>query len=311
MKKIETILEYLSENIKSKISEYLKQNENNIEEIRIRAEKPLAIKTFNGNINLKYIVLTQDILQTFQKICENSVYSYKKQICEGYITIKNGHRVGITGNCVIENGQVININYISSLNIRVARERKGCSDEILNYIINKENKEIFNTLIVSKPGCGKTTILRDLIRNISNGINKFNIEGKNCCIVDERGEISAMNKGICQNDVGIFTDVIENVTKSKGMNMVVRSMAPEVLACDEIGSIEDIQAINYAICSGVKGIFTAHGDNIEELLINYQLTDLLQKFIIEKIIFLASNKKGKMKECYYLDKKQKKYIKEF
>lgn len=311
MKKIETILEYLSENIKNKILEYLKQNENDIEEIRIRAEKPLAIKTFNGNINLKYIVKTQDILQTFQKICENSVYSYKKQICEGYITIKNGHRVGITGNCISENGQVININYISSLNIRVARERKGCSDEILNYVIDQKNKKIFNTLIVSKPGCGKTTILRDLIRNISNGINKFNMEGKNCCIVDERGEISAMNKGICQNDVGIFTDVIENVTKSKGMNMVVRSMAPEVLACDEIGSIEDIQAINYAICSGVKGIFTAHGDNIEELLINYQLTDLLQKFIIEKIIFLDSNKKGKMKQCYFLDKNQKKYIKEF
>ena len=311
MKKIETILQYLSENIKKQILKYLEENENNIEEIRIRNEKPLAIKTSKKNISLKDVVSVQDTLQTFQKICENSIYSYKKQICDGYITIKNGHRIGITGNCVVENGQVININYISSLNIRVAREKKGCSDEILKYIIDIENKKIYNTLIVSKPGCGKTTILRDLIRNISNGISKYNIDGKNCSIIDERGEISAMNKGICQNDVGIFTDVIENVPKSKGMNMAVRSMAPDVLACDEIGSIDDIKAINYAVCSGVKGIFTAHGENIEELLINYQLTELLQKFIIEKIIFLDSNKKGKMKHCYYLDKKQKKYIKEF
>lgn len=311
MKKIETILQYLSENIKKQILKYLEENENNIEEIRIRNEKPLAIKTSKKNISLKYVVSVQDTLQTFQKICENSIYSYKKQICDGYITIKNGHRIGITGNCVIENGQVININYISSLNIRVAREKKGCSDEILKYIIDIENKKIYNTLIVSKPGCGKTTILRDLIRNISNGISKYNIDGKNCSVIDERGEISAMNKGVCQNDVGILTDVIENVPKSKGMNMAVRSMAPDVLACDEIGSIDDIKAINYAVCSGVKGIFTAHGENIEELLINYQLTELLQKFIIEKIIFLDSNEKGKMKHCYYLDKKQKKYIKEF
>ena len=142
MKKIETILQYLSENIKKQILKYLEENENNIEEIRIRNEKPLAIKTSKKNISLKYVVSVQDTLQTFQKICENSIYSYKKQICDGYITIKNGHRIGITGNCVVENGQVININYISSLNIRVAREKKGCSDEILKYIIDIENNII-------------------------------------------------------------------------------------------------------------------------------------------------------------------------
>ena len=309
---METILQYLSQNIKIAIINYIEENsKDDIEEIRIRADKPLVIKTSYNKKILSYIVTTEDILETFQKICENSVYSYKKQICEGFITIKNGHRVGITGNCAYENGQVVNINYISSLNFRIAREKKGCSEVLFKYVLDTNSKSVFNTLIVSRPGAGKTTILRDLIRNISNGISEYNISGRTCGIVDERGEISAMNKGIPQNDVGVLTDVIDNVSKSQGMTMLIRSMAPEVIACDEIGSKEDIDAINYAICSGVKGVFTAHGENLEELLLNNQISDLLRKFIIEKIIFLDSNFKGQIKEVYMLDKNQKKYIKEF
>ena len=309
---METILQYLSQNIKIAIINYIEENsKDDIEEIRIRADKPLVIKTSYNKKILSYIVTTEDILETFQKICENSVYSYKKQICEGFITIKNGHRVGITGNCAYENGQVVNINYISSLNFRIAREKKGCSEVLFKYVLDTNSKSVFNTLIVSRPGAGKTTILRDLIRNISNGISEYNISGRTCGIVDERGEISAMNKGIPQNDVGVLTDVIDNVSKSQGMTMLIRSMAPEVIACDEIGSKEDIDAINYAICSGVKGVFTAHGESLEELLLNNQISDLLRKFIIEKIIFLDSNFKGQIKEVYMLDKNQKKYIKEF
>ena len=297
---METVLEYLSPTLRYEIQKYFEQNIDEIEEIRIRVTKPIAIKTSEKIKILEHIVTIEEILETFQKICENSIYSYKKQICEGFITIKHGHRVGITGNCVIENGQVININYISSLNFRIAREQKGCSNEILKYVTN--SNEVYNTLIVSKPGCGKTTILRDLIRNISNG-------GKTCGVVDERGEIAAMSKGVPQNDMGILTDVIDNVPKSQGMFMLIRSMAPEVIACDEIGSKEDIQAINYAMCSGVKGIFTAHGANLEELLLNNQIAELLQKFIIERIIFLDDKIKGKIRDAYMLDKNKKIYNK--
>ncbi len=301
---METILEYLSDNLRYEIQKYLEKSakrKEDIEEIRIRVKRPIAIKTSENIQTIEHIVTTQEILETFQKICENSVYSYRKQICEGFITIKNGHRVGITGNCVTENGQVININYISSLNFRIAREKKGCSKEILKYITDFEN-QVYNTLIVSKPGCGKTTILRDIIRNISNS-------GKTCGVVDERGEISAMNKGVPQNDVGILTDIIDNVSKSQGMIMLIRSMAPEVIACDEIGSKEDIEAINYAMCSGVKGIFTAHGKDLEELLLNPQIAGLLQKFIIERIIFLDDKIKGEIREVYMLDKNKKIYTK--
>ena len=291
------ILNYMPARIREEI---LKNNLQNIEEIRLRVGRPIAIKMEKEIAIIEHIVTIEEILETFEKICENSVYSYKKQICEGFITINGGHRVGITGNCVFEEGEVKNINYISSLNFRIAREKLGCANEIIKEVINQQNNTVYNTLIVSSPGAGKTTMLRDLIRQISN-------RGKTCGIVDERGEIAAMYKGVPQNDVGILTDVISNVSKSKGMNMLVRSMAPQVICCDEIGSKEDVDAINYAICSGVKGIFTAHGASLNELMLSIEVRKLINSYIIEKIIFLDEFNKGKMKNSYKLNKEEKKY----
>ena len=139
---IETVLEYIPYNIKKLIQEFQASDNINfpniecIEEIRLRANKPLCIKTSKGTEVIEYIVSQQEILQTFEKICENSVYSYKRQICDGYITIRGGNRVGIVGSAVVENGQVMNINYISSLNFRIAREIIGASDEILKEVFD-------------------------------------------------------------------------------------------------------------------------------------------------------------------------------
>ena len=226
---------------------------NVLEEIRLRNNKNIILKFGHKEKILKYIITSNDILETLQIICENSIYSYQKEISEGYLTIRGGHRIGITGSCVIENDKVININYISSLNFRVARQVVGCSNNVMWDIINKEQNLVYNTLIVSLPGAGKTTLLRDIIRNISNGNKQF--PGLTVGVVDERGEIAASYKGIPQNDIGIRTDVISNVPKYIGMKMLVRSMAPQVIAADEIGGPEDINAIREIICSRYKRHF--------------------------------------------------------
>ena len=296
MSGLEKVLEYLPREIRNTI---LSNMINNIEEIRLRVEKPLCIKNMQGIKTLEYITKQQDILQTFERICENSVYSYRKQICDGYITIRGGNRVGIVGSAVIDNGQVININYISSLNFRIAQQKIGCSSKIIEDIIDIPNNSIYNTLRVSPPGCGKTTLLRDIIRNLSNGISNIKFMGKNVGVVDERGEIAGMYKGIAQNDIGIRTDVIDNMPKAEGMRLLVRSMAPDIIACDEIGSREDVEAIDYAMCSGVKGIFTAHGKDMEDLAKNPELSRLLNKHIFDRIIFLNPQKRGDT-ECIYM-----------
>lgn len=312
MDEINQVLQYFPLEIYLQITKLIEENPkiaDNIQEIRIRNNKPIAIKVENSNRILKHRVTQEEVLKIFEKICEGSIYSYRKQICEGYITIKGGHRIGITGNVAMENEKVININYISSLNFRIARQKLECSNELLKYVINMEKGNIYNTLIVSPPGCGKTTILRDAIRKLSNGIKEINFRGRTIGLVDERGEIAAMYKGIPQNDVGIRTDVIDSISKDKGMHMLVRSMSPEIIACDEIGNVEDIQAINYAICSGVKGIFTAHGGSIEEINLNSELSELLKKNILERIIFLDINQKGIISSVYGLDIKNKEYKK--
>lgn len=310
MDEINQVLQYFPLEIYLQITKLIEDNPkiaDIIQEIRIRTNKPIAIKADNSNRVLKHKVTQEEVLKTFEKICEGSIYSYRKQICEGFITIKGGHRIGITGNVAIEDEKVININYISSLNFRIARQKLECSNELLKFIINMEEGSIYNTLIVSPPGCGKTTVLRDAIRKLSNGIKEINFRGRTVGVVDERGEIAAMYKGVSQNDIGIRTDVIDNIPKGKGMHMLVRSMSPEIIACDEIGSFEDVQAINYAICSGIKGIFTAHGGSIEEINLNNEFAELLKKNILERIIFLDTNKKGAINKVYGLDLKNKEY----
>lgn len=289
---IDRILKYFSKCIQETIQNNIKGEEIEIlEEIRVRNNLPLILKIGQTDRILDYKITTEDINYIFQKICENSVYSYQRQIASGYITVQGGHRVGIVGTAVLDqNDKVINFNYISGLNFRISRQIIGCSNQIINEIFNSEGS-IYNTLIVSNPGMGKTTLLRDIVRNVSNGIqNRYN--GMNVAVIDERGEISATYKGIMQNDLGIRTDVINDIPKYIGMKIAIRSMAPKVLVADEIGNHKDSEAIKYAMCCGVKGIFTAHGESIEDIRKNPELSDLLENKIFQKIINIK-NRAGK------------------
>ena len=287
---VNEILRYFPINIYEKLRNVFDDNKiirENVEEIRIRVQKPIILKLRYEDVVLNnHITEQREILQIVEKLCENSIYAYKSQLCQGFITIKGGHRVGITGTAIEEDGKTINLKYITSLNFRIARQVLNCSNKILEEILNVENHSIYTSLIVSPPGKGKTTILRDVIRRISNGIENINFKGKTCGVVDERGELAAMYKGIPENDIGIRTDVIENIRKDKGLKILIRSMAPEIIACDEIGGKEDVQAIGEALTAGIKGIFTMHGRTMEDIKNNKEVYKLVENKQIEKIIFL-------------------------
>jgi stage III sporulation protein AA len=260
-----------------------------IQEIRIRSQKPILIYSKYGESIINYSPSKEDLKSMIQKMLNYSLYAYEEDIRQGFITIKGGHRIGIAGECVMEKGEVKTIRNISSLNIRICREIKGCSDKVVKYIAS-ENR-IYNTIIISPPKCGKTTILRDIARNISNGIPTLGFKGRKVVVIDERSEIGACHFGIPQSDLGIRTDVLDNCLKREGLIMAIRSLSPEVLICDEIGTKGDIDALMMAFNSGVNIITTIHGFSIEDLYKRKVFYDLLNNEILERAIIL-SNKNG-------------------
>ncbi len=151
-------------------------------------------------------------------------------------------------------------------------------------------------------------MLRDLVRKISNGMEQIKYKGITVGVVDERGEIASMYKGIPQNDVGVRTDVLDNVPKWLGMQMMIRSMAPKVIVADEIGNRKDVEAINYAVCCGIKGIFTVHGKNMEDIKLNPEISKLINAHIFERLIFLDEYRKGEIDKVYNLNKINLEYI---
>ena len=301
------VFDFLPDKVNRTINDEYKENGNKfLEEIRIRMNKRVSLKYGQENIFINYVITKEEMEIILEKIFKGSRYTYQNEIVNGFVTIDGGHRIGLTGEVIIDDGKIININNISSLNIRISRIIKDVSLFLDDYIVN--DNSICNTLIVSVPGQGKTTILKDLIRRISDG--KINgLRSLNVSVVDERCELATNIDKEGKNNLGERTDVISNVSKDKGMRILIRSMAPDVIVVDEIGTKDDVEAIKYAVTSGIKGIFTAHGDSFERLIKSPILRELIDLNIIERIIVLSKTEKGKIEECFENTKEgYKKYV---
>lgn len=298
------ITKYLPNELASMISKIVCDG---IREIRIRVSKKVKVLTNSTEITLEYVPTLQDILNILVNVSKNSIYAIQNDINNGFIIVPGGHRIGICGEVVLLDGKIKNIKNINSLNIRIANEIYGASRKILPYIV-LDNNRIRNTLIVSPPGCGKTTILRDLIRELSNGIEKLNFKGKNVGLVDERGEIAAVYLGKNSLDVGERTDIMSNCKKDIGLKMLIRSMAPDIVATDEIGKKEDIFAIEDAALSGVSFIFTMHAKDYQDVIKKPYINALIDKNIFSCVVVLSNrNGVGTIEDIKVLKEEKIKY----
>ena len=272
-------MENLMKILPPEIMQYLEKIQASyITEIRLRVNQKLRIRLLDKEKVFEYVVKSQDMTEILKRVSNNSIYSIQDNINSGYITAYGGNRIGISGEVVQENGRVKNIKNVTSMNIRIAHEIIGCSNSIINRIC--VNEKVQNTLIISPPGKGKTTMLRDVIRNVSSS-------GENVGIVDERYEIANVYQGKPTLNIGPRTDVISGISKEKGINTLVRCMGIDVIATDEIGGFEDCSAILNASMCGVSVIATAHGSAYQDL--PYDLQQLVNKGVFKLIIYLSSD----------------------
>ena len=292
-----TIIKLLSPGIRYILSQF-KIDFSDLVEIRLRINEPLILIFSTGEFFVKdgkglistskeaYRVTSADIKSTIDFVSDYSLYAYEDEIRQGFITVKGGHRVGLAGQIVLENGRIRNVKNISFINIRMAHQIKGCAMEVLPYIV-KDGK-LFHTLIISPPACGKTTLLRDIVRCVSNGTSYC--KGMNVGVVDERSEIAACYMGVPQNDVGLRTDILDCCPKAEGMMMLLRSMNPRVIAVDEIGSREDIDAIAYVINCGCGILATVHGSSIDDIRNKPVLRKLVEERVFERYVVLGCSR---------------------
>ena len=296
------ILPILPNRIRELLTELPGEIFNQIEEIRLRQGQPLLLGLTKNDTMVTalgqptsvpefgYTVTEQDVMRTVQLVSSSSVYAFEEEIKNGFITIRGGHRVGISGKTIVEKGRVKTIKYITGLNVRVAREVIGAADRVMPFMIDPVFKEVQHTLIISPPRGGKTTLLRDIIRQLSTGIPKLDFKGCSVGLVDERSEIAGCFKGLPQKDVGIRTDVLDGCPKAEGMMMLIRAMGPQVVATDEIGRAEDAAALEEALNAGIKVLTTAHGADREEISQRPVFKYIIEQGVFERLVILGRSR---------------------
>lgn len=295
----QVLMEYFPLRLRQALQSLGKENLLALAEIRCRLEKPLQVIWQRDKRKLfPDISITQaEMDYLLLRINQGSVYAWQEEYRRGYLTLPGGHRVGLVGKAVLENGGIKTLQNISALNFRMAHAVYGAADKVLPYLL--EDGRVLNTLVAAPPGCGKTTILRDALRQFSEGIPSLSLPSLTVGVVDERSEIAATVNGVAQLDVGRSTDVLDSCPKAEGLKMLIRSMAPDILATDEIGTKEDVLAVEEALQAGISVILTAHGRGIEDIYHHPHLSRLLQGEFIKRIVILESKERlGEIRQIY-------------
>lgn len=280
------------------ILERVKVGMEHVQEIRLRAGGPLLLVhknkeyyvTRDGELRVTgqeaYLVSREEVRETMEYISNYSLYAFEEELRQGFITIQGGHRIGVAGRTVVEDQKIRGMKYISFINVRLSHQMQGCADVVMPYLY--EEDQVQHTLVVSPPRCGKTTLLRDMVRQLSTGGRGHG--GVTVGVVDERSELGACYQGAPQNDLGIRTDILDCCPKAKGMMMLIRTMSPQVIAVDEIGSREDLEAMEYVMNCGCKLVATVHGSCVEDIRQKPVLREMVQERMFERYIVL--NNKG-------------------
>lgn len=283
------ILPLLPERIQRILQDTVRK-EYQLQEIRIRVGQPLVLQ-YGGElvspVQHGQVVSGAEFKEVLSRVSQYSLYAFEEEIRKGYLTIPGGHRIGLLGRTVLEDGQIKTMRHISFLNIRISHEVTGCADRLLPYVF--EGDRFLSTLLVSPPGGGKTTLLRDLVRQIATGGKLF--RARNVSVVDERSEIAGCYRGIPQKQVGRYCDVVDACPKAIGIMMVIRSMAPEVVAVDEVGTKEDYEAMWYALTSGCSLLATVHGDSFCQMKEKPMFRDMLEAEMFERYVVLGNRRK--------------------
>lgn len=279
------ILPYLAPRLNQLLGDLPEKYFSHMEEIRLRCGQPLLIKVGEADLTIDsrgnicksieqgYRINEEDLYRTIASVSDNSLYALEEEIRRGFITVPGGHRVGLAGQVLMGGDEVRGMKYFSSIAFRIAREIKDCARNLIPPLYSPSISNYNNTIIISPPRCGKTTILRDIARIISNGCP--NIPACNVVIVDERSELAGCYRGIPQLDVGRRTDILDSCPKALGMIMAVRSLSPRVVITDEIGRKEDIEAIRECVNAGVTVITSIHAESAADLQKRPLLQDLL------------------------------------
>ena len=257
-------------------------------EIRVRVGLPLILRGAYGEHMDAYLPTSRDVSAMLERLAHHSLYAFESEIKNGFITINGGHRVGICGRVTLEDGRIKTIRHISGLTIRIARQVIGAGQAMFD-IIGKSSQ---SALIISPPGAGKTTVLRDTIRLLS-------LSGKQVSVVDERSEIGGSYQGNRQNDLGPRTDVLDGAPKAEGTLLMLRAMSPEYICVDEIGADDDVKALMTVACCGAKILATLHGESVQNLMQKPHLAPLIESKIFTRYIFLTNSPKPGTIEAVY------------